>query len=259
MKNLPSEYLELAKVYRQHNARFLRLLDAIRLNRFDREELAEFNERYVPDFHNPGDYLTLTARNARADSINQSELERLPGPAKAYAAKVRGEFNAAVFPADPMLRLKVDAQVMLLKNDYEAGFVNGDIGRVFSLEEDRVVVEIGQPGDASRLVEVGPAEWDIIRYKVSEEDPGKIESEIVGIFEQVPLRLAWAVTIHKAQGKTFDRVIIDLGRGAFEHGQTYVALSRCRTLEGIVLRQPLRPSDVLIDQRVVDYYQQHFL
>lgn len=252
------DMLELRKVYRQDNRRFLRLLEAIRLNQIDYDDLAELNERYLPHFEPGESYITLTAHNARADAINRRELDRLPGAGRTYVATVTGAFQPQLFPTDPALRLKENAQVMFIKNDPERQFVNGTIGHVIDLQEGRVTVAVETPAGPRRHVEVGPMDWEILRYVPGREAPDRIETEVIGTFRQLPLRLAWAVTIHKAQGKTFDRVIIDLGRGAFEHGQTYVALSRCRTLEGIVLKQPLRPQDIRTDERVVDFYEQHF-
>jgi ATP-dependent DNA helicase PIF1 len=143
---------------------------------------------------------------------------------------------------------------MLLKNDPERHYANGTIGRVLDFTDETLTIAI-EEGGQSRQVKVGRASWEMLRYSMDANDPEKITAETIGVFEQFPVKLAWAVTIHKAQGKTFDHVIIDLGRGAFEHGQTYVALSRCRTLEGIVLRQPIRQMDILTDERVVDFYE----
>lgn len=252
------EMLELRKVYRQDNRHFLRLLEAIRLNQLDYDDLAELNERHLPGFRPEAHYITLTAHNARADTINRRALEELPGPERIYQAIISGTFKAQLFPTEPALRLREGARVMFIKNDPDRRFVNGTLGTVNGLETDCARVTIDAAGEPSREVQVDPVDWEILRYVPSRESPDKIETEVLGTFRQLPLRLAWAVTIHKAQGKTFDKVIIDLGRGAFEHGQTYVALSRCRTLEGIVLRQPLRPQDIRTDERVVDFYEQHF-
>jgi len=253
------ELLELRRVYRQDNRRFLRLLESIRLNQIDYDDLAEINERCLPDFEAEEGYITLSAHNARADAINQRELGKLPGADRVYQALITGAFKAPLFPTDPALRLREQAQVIFIKNDPDRRFVNGTIGKVLSLQAGslKVVVEAGAGGKREEI-RVEPMDWEILRYVPSREAPDKIETEVIGTFRQLPLRLAWAVTIHKAQGKTFDRVIIDLGRGAFEHGQTYVALSRCRTLEGIVLKQPLRPRDIQTDERVINFYEQHF-
>ncbi len=255
LNGFPMEMIELSKVYRQEQRRFLRLLDAVRLNAIDHEVIEELNTRYLRDFEPQEFFITLCSRNAKADSINTSELARIPLPEHKYIASVSGDFNPSLYPTDPVLRLKLNAQVMFLKNDPERQFVNGTIGKVVKLETGSVTVLVEEMGGERKYVEVKPMDWEVLRYRLDPEDPEKIETEVVGAFSQIPLRLAWAVTIHKAQGKTFDKVIIDMDRGAFEHGQTYVALSRCRTLEGIVLRQPLRPSDIRTDERVVEFHQ----
>jgi ATP-dependent exoDNAse (exonuclease V) alpha subunit len=251
------EMVELRQVYRQEQRHFLRLLDAIRLNRVDESDLEELNRRFAPDFEPEEFFITLSARNATVDAINQRELAKLEGLPRYYTAFVSGEFNPSLFPTEMRLELKEQAQVMFLKNDPERKFVNGTIGKVTSLEPEAVRVEVIKPDGGVEEIEVQRSEWEILRYKMKPDDPNQIETEVLGTFEQYPLRLAWAITIHKAQGKTFDRVIIDLGRGAFAHGQTYVALSRCRTLEGIILKEPLRPQDVLVDDRVVEFYEGH--
>lgn len=251
------EMVELSHVYRQEQRHFLRLLDAIRLNRADESDLEDLNRRFMPDFDPGNSFITLSARNATVDSINQRELAKLQEAPRYYTAFVGGEFNPQLYPTDLRLELKKKAQVMFLKNDPERRFVNGTIGKITALEAESIHVEIQTPDGTTEEIEVTRSEWEILRYKMSSTDPEKIETEVVGTFEQFPLRLAWAITIHKSQGKTFDRVIIDLGQGAFEHGQTYVALSRCRTLEGIVLQARLRPQDVLVDDRVVEFYEQH--
>lgn len=254
LRDFHYEMLELHKVYRQEQRHFLRLLDAVRLNQLDWEDLEDLNQRYLPQFESVPSFITLSTRNAKVDAINQRELANLPGFANSFAATITGEFDPRLFPAEPSLRLKLGAQVMFIKNDPEGNFVNGTIGKVsgFGLETVKVFSdEQGSPGE----IEVLPATWEIVRYKPSPDQPDEIITEVVGTFEQFPLRLAWAVTIHKSQGKTFDKVVVDMDKGAFEFGQTYVALSRCRTLEGIVLKQKLKPSDILTDERIVDYYE----
>jgi ATP-dependent DNA helicase PIF1 len=249
------EVISLEKVYRQESRHFLRLLECIRRNHIDEDVIMDLNTRCLPHF-SPGDesYITLSARNARVDDINNRALDDLPYPTRTYTASIKGDFPANLYPAEAALRLKQEAQVMLLRNDPEKRYVNGTIGKVTALGEDSITVVV-EDNRETRTLEIGRQEWEVLRYKVSEGSPDTIETETLGSFIQFPLRLAWAVTIHKAQGKTFDKAIIDLGRGAFEHGQTYVALSRCRSLEGIVLRQPLRPNDVLVDERIVDFYE----
>ncbi|MEN0046407.1 MAG: DEAD/DEAH box helicase [Bacteroidota bacterium] len=256
VKEFSLEMLELRKVYRQEARYFVRLLDAVRTNRLDRDDLQDLNERYIPDFESEEFYITLSARNATVNRINKVELENIPLPEQVFFATIKGDFNPRLFPTEQALKLKLNAQVMFVRNDPDRQFVNGTIGRIVKLEDNNITVMVEERDGRKRYVEVPQIEWEILRYNLGEND--KIESEVVGTFKQYPLKLAWAITIHKSQGKTFDKIIIDLGKGAFEHGQTYVALSRCRTLEGIVLRQPLRWTDIQTDERIVEFYEQNF-
>ncbi len=249
--------VELKRVYRQESAEFLRLLEAVRTNTVGAAELDALNARHFPYFSNTEGYITLCARNATADRINQEALKRLPSSARLYEAAISGQFEASLYPTDALLTLKKGAQVMFIKNDPYREYVNGTIGTVKRLHDDFVEVVVGEPNRTSRTVEVGPANWEIVRYRM-DASTGELTTEVLGAFNQLPLRLAWAVTIHKSQGKTFDRVILDLEGGAFEHGQLYVALSRCRTLEGLVLRRPIRPRDIITDERVVAFFREHF-
>jgi ATP-dependent exoDNAse (exonuclease V) alpha subunit len=251
------EMIELHKVYRQDSRYFLRLLESIRNATIDRDELADLNARYQPDFQPPEgeNYLTLAARNATVSRINGNALAELEAPEQVYFAEVKGNFPEKLFPVPQVLKLKVGAQVMTLRNDPDRRYVNGTIGTIVECKPESVRIEIVENGKPAE-VEVEYHEWDIIRYTADGTDLRKIATETLGTYRQLPVRLAWAVTIHKSQGKTFDKIIVDLGRsGAFEHGQTYVALSRCRTLEGIVLRQPLQLRDVMVDPEVVQYYE----
>jgi len=251
------EMLELSKVYRQESRHFLRLLEGIRVNELDFDDLEDLNERWIPDFKEPEGYITLSARNATADRINRAALEQLPGAEQVYQAEVKGQFDPALYPTEAALRLRVGAQVMFVKNDLEKNFVNGTIGRVTELKPNQLTVQVTEENGKIRKLTVGRMDWEIVRYKSG--PTGDIETESIGSFRQYPLKLAWAITIHKSQGKTFERVLIDLGTGAFEHGQLYVAMSRCRTLEGIVLRQPIRKQDIITDERVVDFFSRKFL
>lgn len=252
------QVMELRRVYRQDSRHFLRLLEAVRLNRIDYEDLEELNERYVPEFVAEDYYITLTARNATADRINQRELKSLESLEETYLAKISGDFSSRTFPTESALRLKVGAQVMFIKNDPDKQFVNGTLGKVKALAPEEVTVEVEEESGLRREITVAPMSWEILKYRIHPEKTDKIEAEVVGTFTQFPLKLAWAITIHKSQGKTFDKVIIDMGHGAFEHGQTYVALSRCRTLQGIVLKQRIRPQDIRTDDRIVEWYEQNF-
>ncbi len=256
--NFEMEMIELRKVYRQEQRHFLRLLEVVRLNRADWEDLEDLNERYDPNFGSSEFYITLSPRNYKVDQINHREIANLKGQKQTYFASVKGEFDPRQYPTKAELDLKVGAQVMFIRNDYEDHkYVNGTIGQVTELHPEKIKVLINDHGKKEEI-EVMPVEWEILKYKADKENPNEIESEVVGTFEQFPLKLAWAVTIHKSQGKTFDRVIIDMGKGAFEHGQTYVALSRCRSLEGIVLKQKLKFNDILVDERIVEFYERHF-
>ncbi len=247
------ETIELRKTYRQESRHFLRLLEAVRLNQIDYDDLEDLNERYQPDFETEDFYITLSPRNAVVDQINQQALKKLEHPEITFLATINGNFNPKLFPTEPALKLKKGAQVMFVKNDPKKRFVNGTIGKIIRLDSDNIRVLVSDK-DGNRHIDVEKLEWEIQRYKLDKDDETKIESETVGTFKQYPLKLAWGITIHKSQGKTFDKVIIDLGRGAFEHGQTYVALSRCRTLEGIILKERIRPRDIMLDERIVDYY-----
>ena len=257
IQDIELEMLELRKVYRQENRHFLRLLDAIRVNQSDWEDLEDLNQRYQPQFDTEQSYITLSPRNAKVDLINRRELANLPTVLHTFRATITGDFDARLFPAEHELQLKEGAQVMFIKNDPEGNFVNGTIGKVIQLTEDKLLVYSDEPGSPGEI-EVFPMIWEIVRYKMSQDNPEDIEAEVIGTFEQYPLKLAWAVTMHKSQGKTFEKVSIDMDKGAFEYGQTYVALSRCRTLEGIVLKQKLQPRDILVDERVVDFYERNF-
>jgi ATP-dependent DNA helicase PIF1 len=257
LRDFEYEKMELRKVYRQEERHFLRLLEAVRHNSADWEDLEDLNQRCLPNFDAAGSFITLATRNAKVDRINLTELGKLNGLEASFTAKIQGEFDPKQFPTELELRLKIGAQVMFIKNDLDGNYVNGTIGKVTAFDEEGIKVFTDEQG-SPKVITVVPAKWEIIRYRPGKENPDEIEAEVVGIFEQYPLRLAWAVTIHKSQGKTFDRVIIDMDSGAFEFGQTYVALSRCRTLEGIVLRQMLKPTDIMTDERVVDFYEQHF-
>jgi ATP-dependent DNA helicase PIF1 len=250
------EMVELRQTYRQTSRHFLRLLDAVRTNTVDYDDLEDLNERYLPQFESSDYYVTLSARNATVDLINRRELQELAGPEHLFQAGIKGDFNPRLFPTDAVLRLRPGAQVMFVKNDPKRQFVNGTVGKVYELDEETIKVSIEQEDGRLKIIEVEPMSWEILKYSLKED--GDIDTEVAGSFEQYPLRLAWAITIHKSQGKTFDKVIIEMGRGAFEHGQTYVALSRCRTLDGIVLKHRLRFQDILVDERIVDFYERNF-
>lgn len=249
------EMMELTKVYRQEARHFVRLLDAVRTGEVDYDDLEDLNIRYVKNFNDKSYFITLSPRNVVVDEINNRELRNLTTSEFSFIAELTGAFDPKQAPCEPVLKLKMGAQVMFVKNDPKREFVNGTIGKIVRLEHDKIVVQVEDRDGSLKNLEVERQTWDIMRYTLA-DGGANISTESVGSFKQYPLRLAWAMTIHKSQGKTFDKVIIDLAGGAFEVGQTYVALSRCRTLDGIVLKQPIRPNDIRTDERIVDFYKQ---
>jgi ATP-dependent exoDNAse (exonuclease V) alpha subunit len=188
-----------------------------------------------------------------ADRINHNYLERLPGKAQLYAGEIRGTFGERQLPTHERLRLRPQARVMLLNNDTEGRWINGDLGMIETLPgADRPEKAVKVQLDRGERVKVLQYKWEVIRFRYNPERD-RIESEVIGSFTQYPLRLAWAVTIHKAQGKTFDEVVVDFGRGTFAPGQAYVALSRCTSMDGLVLRRPLEPRHILMDERITTF------
>jgi hypothetical protein len=247
------EYVELEKVYRQKDDEFVRLLNTIRNRSVTDDDLAQFNKRCDPQFEAPPGsfYLSLTSTNALADTINEKCLAELRGSVWKAAGRIEGDFGKEYWPTAVDLKLKKNAQIMLLNNDSLGQWINGTIGKIRKFEqdddgEDVIVAELDN-GDTARIT---PYTWKIYRFFLKNDE---LRSEEVGSFTQYPVRLAFAVTIHKSQGKTFENVVIDVGRGTFAHGQMYVALSRCTTLNGIVLKQPLKKSHILMDWQVVKF------
>ena len=256
LQSLDYVTLELEKVYRQSDRDFLEMLNAVRDNKADAETLRRLNERHIPDF-NPADsegYVRLTTHNRFADKINAERMECLAGPSYIYDAKIQGNFPESSYPADPHLELRKGAQVMFIKNDVgaERRFFNGMLGQVTDLDNEKVVVTTVDTGDE---IVVTPMLWENLTYKVNEQSK-EIEEKIDGTYSQMPLKPAWAITIHKSQGLTFDRAIIDVDM-SFTHGQTYVALSRCRTLAGMVLERPIPASAIITDSTVTNFLKSH--
>ncbi|MCJ7587945.1 MAG: AAA family ATPase [Candidatus Aminicenantes bacterium] len=256
------EFVELEKIYRQSEEDFIGLLNAIRNRSATDSDLDRLNERHDPDFTPSDDefYVTLTSTNDLASERNRDKLARLRGRPAVYEGLLVGEFERSSLPTDERLELKIGAQVMLLNNDPKGRWVNGSIGRVAEIvitpsaddgragSDDAVVVEL-QDGPT---VDVLPNVWEIFRFGF-DPDTRSIVSEPIGSFTQYPLKLAWAITIHKSQGKTFDRVVIDFGRGTFAHGQAYVALSRCTNFKGLVLKKPFRRGHIRLDYEIVRF------
>ena len=239
--------IELQKVYRQKDREFLDILNAVRENRITSEILRKLNAR-VHAYDEEDEPIRLTSHNAKADSVNLMKLDELPGEPYSFEAETEGEFPENSYPADFVLTLKVGAQVMFIRNDPEGEYYNGKIGKVESIDS-RGLIQVTD--EDSGLINVTPVEWENIQY-VLDEESGEIVPSVLGKFRQFPLRVAWAITIHKSQGLTFDRVTIDAG-AAFAFGQVYVALSRCRTLEGISLDTPISYSAICSDMHVSDF------
>ena len=239
--------IELQTVYRQKDADFLELLNAVRENRVTQSVLNVLNSR-LNAYEDDGNTIRLTTHNAQSDTVNTRKLDELPGEMRMFDADIEGDFPENIYPADFVLSLKEGAQVMFIRNDSEGEYYNGKLGKVVSIKPNGVVeVESVDGGDS---VWVSPVEWENIQYAL--DDEGEIVPSVVGKFRQLPLRVAWAITIHKSQGLTFDRVIIDAS-AAFAFGQVYVALSRCRSLEGISLESPVRMSGICSDGYVAAF------
>ncbi|MEI7668688.1 MAG: ATP-dependent RecD-like DNA helicase, partial [Pseudomonadota bacterium] len=241
--------IEFANVHRQNDAEFIKALNAIRSGACKAEQLDSLNQRVNVKVTPAPGTLVLTTTNALAENINNTKLAKLGNREKNYKGVLKGDFGmkGARLPAPEQLVLKVGAQVMFVKNDSERRWVNGSIGIVEKLTDDSVTVRT-----ETGLWEVEPEKWKTIGYEFNEEE-GKIVEKTLGSYTQFPLILAWAITIHKSQGKTLERVIIDLGSGAFVAGQLYVALSRCKTLSGIAIKQPINQSDISCDEAVVKF------
>lgn len=245
--------IELQKVYRQTDPVFINVLDRIRNNAARKQELDTLNGRYFPSFEpqNEDMYITLATRRDQVDFINEKKLAELPGEEYVSVGKIEGDFPESSLPTQLNLSIKEQAQVIFIDNDYERRWVNGTIGMVSGIDENGNVYVLLESG-VEHLVE--PTSWRNYKYKYNEKER-RIEEEIVGTFEQLPIRLAWAITVHKSQGLTFSRVVVDLTGGVFAGGQTYVALSRCTSLEGLVLKSTISSRDIFIRKEIVEFSQ----
>lgn len=245
--------IELQKVYRQTDPVFINVLDRIRNNAARKQELDTLNGRYFPSFEpqNEDMYITLATRRDQVDFINEKKLAELPGEEYVSVGKIEGDFPESSLPTQLNLSIKEQAQVIFIDNDYERRWVNGTIGMVSGIDENGNVYVLLESG-VEHLVE--PTSWRNYKYKYNDKER-RIEEEIVGTFEQLPIRLAWAITVHKSQGLTFSRVVVDLTGGVFAGGQTYVALSRCTSLEGLVLKSKISSRDIFIRKEIVEFSQ----
>lgn len=248
--------IELKQVYRQSDPYFLSLLNHVRENKADTETLNALNQRYIPDFQPPKEdgYIRLTTHNYQAQQINDHELSFLPGPTFSFEAEITGNFPEYSYPTDQVLTLKKGAQVMFVKNDPspEKLYYNGMIGEIYSINSDGFII---RTQGSNRNIIALPEEWTNSKYVLNEETK-EITEEIEGVFKQYPIKTAWAITIHKSQGLTFEHAIID-AHSSFAHGQAYVALSRCKTLEGMVLSSPLSIHAIISDAAVDTYNHEY--
>ena len=246
--------IELKHIYRQSDARFIQLLNRVRDNRLDAASIGELNQRYIENFAHENDqgYITLTTHNNSADTINKSRLSALKGKEYRFDAEVSGDFPEHTYPTPFTLVLKDGAQVMFLRNDnsIERRYFNGKIGKIKAIIGRKICITC--PGESEDIV-VEAVEWENIKYKVDEGNR-EIQEDIIGKFKQFPLKLAWAITIHKSQGLTFDKAVID-AEAAFAHGQVYVALSRCKTFEGMVLSSPIPSRGIATDESVLNFVE----
>ncbi len=250
LEGLALEHVELAEVFRQSDVRFVGLLDQLRLGEDMETAIAELNDRCCGE--SKGHEITLACTNQVADALNTEALAALPGEARLFLGQVEGGFNldGDRLPSPLELHLKPGARVMFTKNDEDGRWVNGSLGTVTWISGSRVEVEMADGGRR----EVERVSWQSYRYRLDRAKE-RIVAEEVGRYTQFPLMLAWAVTIHKSQGKTLGRALVDLGAGAFAPGQVYVALSRCRSLDDLRLARPLRAADIKYDPRVRGFYQ----
>lgn len=240
-------FIEFDKIFRQSEQKFINLLNQIRDGSLEADSLQEINTR-VDNLEDKEDSIILCATNKVADNVNDYRLSQIDSPAFEFNSVATGDFeNSTQLPAPSILTLKVEAQVMFLRNDKDKRWVNGSLGIITKLSEKSAFVQIDD-----NEYEIENDQWELIKYEYDEKTD-KVAEVVRGTFKQLPLQLAWAITIHKSQSKTFDKVIVDLGYGAFASGQTYVALSRCRTFEGLKLRRSIKSTDVITDRTVVEF------
>ena len=256
---LKIELVELIKVYRQKDPVFIDLLNAIRNNCLTAEQLSLLNTRVKAELPSDeaGYSIYLTTTNKKASKMNEESLRSMETKIYTFKAKIEGDIERFSYPTDETLQIGVGAQVMLLNNDSQGLWVNGSIGRIVQIN----ISDNGWPANINvqlgngRIVDVSPHTWEIFSYRYNKERR-IIETETIGAFKQFPLKLAFSCTVHKSQGKTFSSVKLDLSQGMFAHGQAYVALSRCTSLEGLSLEQPFSRQHILIDKVVIDFIKQ---
>lgn len=253
LKSMKYSCIELKNVYRQTDGHFIDILNHARNCTLTSQDISDLNARYIPGFSpKPEDgYIRLMTHNRQVDYVNETEMEKLDSKPYTFVAAVTGTFPEESYPTADSLTLKKGAQVMFIKNDPERRFINGTLGEVKSIDKNSIAVRLAESG---AIIDVEPMEWQNIRYQFDEESK-EISSKQIGRFKQYPLKAAWAITVHKSQGLTFDKAIIDV-HAAFSPGQAYVALSRCRTLDGLVLSSPVSAS-VFMRDNAVDAYMNY--
>jgi len=245
--------IELRKIYRQNDSEFISLLDRVRVNRATSDDIDRLNRRCNPDYQevNESFAITLATRRDTVDSINDEHMQALKTTEHAYEGEIEGEFPDNSLPTAKNLVLKEGAQVIFIRNDKEGRWCNGTLGKVTRLASEQVYVTL----ENGKTMQVMPEVWENMQYTYNEKEK-KVEEKVLGTFMQIPIKPAWALTVHKSQGLTFNHVVIDFVGGAFSGGQTYVALSRCTSLEGITLLKPLSQRDIIVNMAVVDFSRQ---
>lgn len=247
--------IELGHIFRQKDEQYISLLNKIRIGTVTSEDLEPINARVVTKDYEKvrREFITLATTNSVVAGINDSELNKIDGPLFTYTATIEGDFPTEdrVLPVDMELNLKKGARVIFIKNDKARRWVNGTSGVVHTIDEKSITVKLDEEGFHD-VVTVPLEEWENIKYEYNEDEQTVIPN-VLGVLKQYPLKLAWAITIHKSQGMTFSKANIDFSRSPFTHGQTYVALSRCRTLDGMVVTKKIYPNDVIVDPRIVDF------
>lgn len=252
MKYIKLAKIELQKIYRQKDSQFIDLLNKVRLNRLEEEDYSLLNSKVnrslIPTAIDDN-YIVLTTTNAKAASINETRLLQLTTPLITYKADVTGEFNENDMPTDAELSLRVGSQVIFVKNDHTGRYYNGQIGTIVDLENDIIHVSVLNKNGDKITLDIERELWHNVKYAKAGK---QIKEHVLGTFTQFPVKLAWAITVHKSQGLTFDKVVADIGR-SFAPGQVYVALSRCTSLEGLILMNPIYSNAILSDRRVVEH------